>query len=59
MADNWEAFDMKARRKVRIVDAEVKQLKNGRWAVVGRSAETGTRVFRFLSADEVKALGKA
>jgi hypothetical protein len=55
----WEAYDVKARRRVKVLDAEVKQLKNGRWAVVGKSAATGTKVFRFLNKNQVRALGKA
>ncbi|MGC9116654.1 MAG: hypothetical protein ACP5ID_03480 [Conexivisphaera sp.] len=55
---DWEAFDVKARKKVKILDPEIKQLKNGRWAVVGKSAETGIKVFRFLTKAEVEKYGK-
>ena len=54
----WEAFDVKARKKVKIIDPEIKQLKNGRWAVVGKSAETGIKVFRFLTKAEAEKYGK-
>ena len=56
----WYAFDVKARKKVRILDPQFVQLKNGRWAVTGRSEETGIKVFRFLSKEEVeKYIGKS
>ncbi len=54
----WEAFDVKARKKVKIVNPEIKQLKNGRWAVVGKSAETGITVFRFLTKEEAEKYAK-
>lgn len=50
----WEAFDVKARKRVKILNPEFVQLKNGRWAVVGKSSETGIRVFRFLTKEEVE-----
>lgn len=50
----WYAFDVKARKKVRIKDPRFVQLKNGRWAVTGTSGETGIKVFRFLSKEEVE-----
>jgi len=50
----WFAFDVKARKKVRIIDPQVIQLKNGRWAVTGKSEATGIKVFRFLSKEEVE-----
>jgi len=45
---------VKARKKVRIIDPQVIQLKNGRWAVTGKSEATGIKVFRFLSKEEVE-----
>jgi len=50
----WYAFDVKARKKVKIKNPEFVKLKNGRWAVTGKSAETGIKVFRFLSKEEVE-----
>lgn len=50
----WYAFDVKARKKVRIINPQFVQLKNGRWAVTGQSEETGIKVFRFLSKEEVE-----
>jgi len=50
----WFAFDVKARKKVRIKNPQFVQLKNGRWAVTGQSEETGIKVFRFLSKEEVE-----
>ncbi len=54
----WTAFDVKARKKVKVVSPEFKQLRNGRWAVVGKSSETGIKVFRFLTKDEVAKYAK-
>ncbi|RLE67440.1 MAG: hypothetical protein DRJ43_07415 [Thermoprotei archaeon] len=50
----WYAFDVKARKKVKILNPEFVQLKNGRWAVTGQSEATGIKVFRFLSKEEVE-----
>jgi len=54
----WEAFDVKAKKKVKIKDPKFVKLKNNRWAVTGISEETGIRVYRFLSKKEVEELKK-
>ncbi len=54
----WYAFDVKAKKKVRIQNPTFKKLKNGRWAVVGTSPETGIKVVRFLSKKELEELRK-
>ncbi len=52
----WEAFDVKAKKKVKIKDPQFVKLKNNRWAVTGISEETGIKVYRFLSKKEVEEL---
>ncbi|MCD6208889.1 MAG: hypothetical protein J7J67_01695 [Thermoproteales archaeon] len=54
----WTAFDVKAKKKVKIKDPKFVKLKNNRWAVTGISSETGIKVFRFLSKAEVEKLKK-
>ncbi|MFZ0183603.1 MAG: hypothetical protein WBV92_04310 [Nitrosotalea sp.] len=54
----WEAYDVKARKKVKILDPEIVQLKNKRWAVVGKSSVTGIRVVRILGNDEASKAKK-
>jgi hypothetical protein len=48
----YTAYDVKAKRKVRIENPKIAKLKNGRWAVTGKSSATGTKVFRFISNKE-------
>ncbi len=48
----YEGYDVKARKKVKILNPEVVQLKNQRWAVKGKSSETGVTVFRILGKAE-------
>ena len=54
----WEAFDVKAKKKVKIKNPQFVKLKNNRWAVTGISEETGIKVYRFLSKKEVEELKK-
>ncbi len=54
----WYAFDVKAKKKVKIQNPTFQKMKNGRWAVVGTSPETGIRVVRFLSKKEIEELKK-
>ena len=42
----WQAYDVKARKKVNIQNPKVVKLKNGRWAISGTSPITGNKVFR-------------
>lgn len=48
----WEAYDVKARKKVKILDPKIVQLKNKRWAVVGKSPITGIKVVRILGKED-------
>ncbi len=54
----FEAFDVKARKKVKIKNPEVVTLKNGRMAVRGKSPLTGITVYRILSKEEAAKLKK-
>ena len=55
---DYTAYDVKAKKKVKINDPKVVKMKNGRWAISGKSSETGTKVFRILSKEEVTAAKK-
>lgn len=44
----WEAYDVKAKMKVKIQNPKVVMMKNGKWAVRGTSPITGVKVFRFV-----------
>jgi len=50
----WTAFDVKAKTKVKLLEPKIVQLKNGRWAVKGKSSKTGITLYRFLSNEEVE-----
>ncbi len=54
----FEAFDVKARKKVKIKNPEIVTLKNGRVAVRGKSPLTGITVYRILSKQEAAKLKK-
>lgn len=56
--NEYEAYDVKARKKVKIIDPKVIQLKNSRWAIKGKSSVTGSTVFRILSKAEAEQLKK-
>ena len=56
---HWEAYDVKARKKVKMIDPKLVQLKNKRWAVMGKSPLTGIKVVRILSKEEVLEAKKA
>ncbi len=58
MTMEFEAFDVKARKKVKILNPEVVTLKNGRVAVRGKSPLTGITVYRILSKEEAEKLLK-
>jgi hypothetical protein len=51
-AMSFEAYDVKAKKKVKIQNPKVVKLKNKRWAVTGTSSVTGIKVFRILSKEE-------
>jgi len=44
----WEAYDGKAKKKVKIQNPKVVMMKNGKWAIRGTSPITGVKVFRFV-----------
>ncbi|AFH42340.1 hypothetical protein IOK49_06595 [Fervidicoccus fontis] len=54
----YEAFDVKAKKKVKLTNVEVVTLKNGRLAIKGKSPETGITVYRLLSKKEIEKLQK-
>lgn len=54
----FEGYDVKARKKVKILEPKLVQLKNQRWAVKGKSSATGLTVFRILGKAEAEQLKK-
>ena len=44
----WVAYDVKAKKKVKIQNPKAVMMKNGKWAVKGTSPITGVKVFRFV-----------
>ena len=46
---DWYAYDLKAKKKVRILNPRVVMM-GVRYAVTGESEETGIPVFRFVGA---------
>jgi len=44
----WEAYDVKAKKKVKIQNPKVVMMTNGKWAVRVTSPITGVKVFRFV-----------
>jgi len=44
----WEAYDVKAKKKVKIQNPKAVKMKNGKWAVKGTSPITGVKVFRIV-----------
>lgn len=58
MGQKFEAFDVKARKKVVIEKPEIITLKNGRLAVRGKSPLTGITVYKILSKAEAEKLQK-
>ena len=44
----WEAYDVRAKKKVKIQNPRAVMMKNGKWAVKGTSPITGVKVFRFV-----------
>ncbi len=42
------AYDVAAKKKVNIIDPEPVKLKNGTWAIKGKSSATGNKVFRLV-----------
>ena len=54
MEEEWMAYDVKARKKVKIKDPKLVILKNGRKAIKGTSPETGIVLFRIVSPEQAK-----
>ncbi len=54
----YTAYDVKAKKKVKIESPKVVKMKNGRLAVTGKSSETGITVYKILSKEEYKATKK-
>ena len=48
----WTAYDVKARKKVNIVNPKVVRMKNGRYAIKGTSAITGNTVYRIAGTEK-------
>ena len=44
----WVAYDVKAKKKVKIQNPKAVMMKNGKWAIKGTSPITGVKVFRFV-----------
>jgi len=44
----WEAYDVRAKKKVKIQNPRAVMMKNGKWAVKGTSPITGVKVCRFV-----------
>jgi hypothetical protein len=43
-----EAYDIKARKKVSMLNPQPYLMKNGMWALKGTSSETGIRLFKIV-----------
>ena len=54
MEEEWMAYDVKARKKVKIQDPKLVTLKNGKMAIKGKSPETGIGLFRIVSKEQAK-----
>ena len=48
----WTAYDVKARKKVKIQNPKVVKMKNGRYAIKGTSAVTGNTVYRIAGTEK-------
>jgi rRNA maturation endonuclease Nob1 len=55
---SWEAYDVKAKRKVEIQNPKVVKMKNGKWAIKGTSSITGIKVFRIVGMKKPDISGK-
>jgi len=47
-----KAYDVAAKKNVEIKNPKVVRLKNGRYAIKGKSAATGNNVFRIAGSKE-------
>ena len=48
----WEAYDVKAKKKVKIQNPKAVMMKNGKWAIRGTSPITGVKVFRIVGNEK-------
>ena len=55
---DFTAYDVKAKKTIKIQDPKVVKMKNGRLAVTGKSPATGIKVYRILSKEESAAVKK-
>jgi len=49
-----EAYDIKARKKVIMINPKPYHMKNGSWALKGTSAETGISLFKIVGRNKPK-----
>jgi hypothetical protein len=49
---SWQAYDVKAKRKVEIQNPKAVKMKNGKWAIKGTSPITGIKVFRIVGNEK-------
>ena len=49
---SWQAYDVKAKKKVEIQDPKIVKMKNGKWAIKGTSPITGIKVFRIVGNEK-------
>ena len=49
---SWQAYDVKAKRKVEIQNPKAVKMKNGKWAVKGTSPIPGIKVFRIVGSEK-------
>ena len=49
---SWQAYDVKAKKKVEIQNPKAVKMKNGKWAVKGTSPITGIKVFRIVGSEK-------
>ena len=50
----WIAYDVKARKKVKLLNPEIVTMKNGKKAVKGKSMETGISLVRIISSEDAE-----
>lgn len=48
----WTAYDVAAKKKVEIQNPKIVKMKNGRWAIKGKSPITGNTVFRIAGSEK-------
>lgn len=54
MAKDWIAYDVKARKKVKMVEPKLVTLKNGKFALKGTSEESGIVLFRIIGSEDAE-----